>query len=182
MNNDLMTMLYILWILMAASGIFAYKSYLAIKNWLNVRRQRKVYPSIEPATDDNVCKGPHKWDKTIVSISPLPVSLYNVCLDCGYVSCEDYSVKLNGPGLEVYRNNVKRRDERRARQQKVFTKKQQETDQIMYKMIRMHVEQLGNDVHKNSEVLQQFFRRSNIELESLFIQLNKELEEEEKRG
>jgi hypothetical protein len=178
MNNpDVVTFLMFTWFLMGLSGVFLYKSIQAIFAFKEMLRRRKEYPYVERATDQRMCKGPHKWDQTKLALGALPTGKYTVCTECGYVSGQN--VMLNAPGMEVYRNNIKIRDERRDKWNKLFQVKQQRTDEIMRQQIKACVADLGSDLHKNIEVLEQFFRKSNIELESLYSKLNKEYYDEE---
>lgn len=181
MNNDLQTMLFMTWILMAASGVFAYKSYLAVTAWFEVRRRRKEYASLEQATEENMCKGPHTWDTIKLALAGLPVDRYMVCKECGFVSTEG-SVKLNGPALEIYKNELRIRQERLDRYNAVTQKKNDEVQKLMNVMVRRCIESFDGDLHKNAEALQQFYRKTVMELDSLYSKLNKELDEEERRG
>jgi hypothetical protein len=177
MNNDINVMLGIMWILMALSGIAAYRSFIVVKAYIGMMRRRQKYPSVAKANPLTLCSGGHKWDSVKLVLANLPVDTYKVCTDCGFVSgVENY--QLNGPGLEVYKNTVKLRNERKAKWDATVLKKQRETQDIMNKLIRAHVADLTNDLHKNIEVLQQFFRKSNLEMESLYEKLNHDLDED----
>ena len=99
MNNDVMTMLTLMWILMAISGIFAYKSFQAVMAFREILRRRKEYPYIESAHQDLLCKGPHKWDQMKLALAHLPVDVYTVCTECGFISGEGMDYKLNKPAL-----------------------------------------------------------------------------------
>lgn len=82
--------------------------------------------------------------------------------------------KLNKPALEVYKNNLKIREENKAKWDRILLKKQAETQKIMNQMIKSHVAEFSGDLHANIKVLEQFFRKSTIELENLYSTLNKD--------
>lgn len=175
------SMLFGMWILMALSGVFAYQSFLAVKAWFQLRRRRTEYSSLVRATKDDIC-GTHKWDNIKLALAGLPVDQYRVCTECGFVSTNHGSYKLNGPALTVYKNELKIRSDRVSRYKRVADKKQVETDLLMNTMIKQFYNQLDGDKQKQVELLQQFFRKSVMELDSLYAKLNKELDEEGKRG
>jgi hypothetical protein len=167
-------------VLCAAAGIFGYRVNNLLVAYLEIKRQRKVYPYVVDAVDEQLCKGPHKWDQITLALGQY-TGPYTVCTECGYVSSEKNRM-LNAPGLEVYKNNLKRRADREARWAAAYRTKNEMTHQLMNELIRSHVSLLGTDMQSNIEVMQQFFRKSNIELDSLYSRLNKSLDEDEKRG
>lgn len=180
MNNDVATLLGIMWVLMAASGIFLYKSVLVIGAYLTTRRRRREYPSMVAVDPKTACKEVHTWDEIKLALAGLEPGYYKVCTTCGQIAKGGSLRKLNGPGMEVYKNQLKRRRENQAKLDAVKLKRQQMTNDIMLKMIRDHARSLDGDNANNVEVLQQFFRKSSIELESMYIELHKDIEEIER--
>lgn len=170
-------MLSLTWLLMAASGVFLYKTCLAITVWLDFRRQQKDYPGIGPADESKLCKEPHVWNSIKLAISDLPVDKYRVCIECGLVAHPGSPVVLNGPGMQVYLNNIKRRAERDARWNEAFKLKQDGMREIMNASIKSHVGLLSDDLSANVKVLESFFHKTNLELDSLYSSLNKTLDE-----
>lgn len=171
-------------ILAMFTGVAVYKAGLMFQYTKDLKRRAKDYPSVLKVKDpeSELCKGPHKWDRIKLALGNLPVDTYMVCTECGYISHEGSDHRLNGPGLEVYRNNLKRREERIKRWEAAFKQKQEESHNIMNRLIKTHVGELNDDLQHNIEVLQQFFRKANIELDSLYSTLNKKLDEEDNRG
>lgn len=180
-KSNIMMSLYFCWFLMAVSGIFLFKSYVAIKAYIETKRLRTVYPSIEIAHKETICKGPHTWKETKLALHPLAAGVYQVCSDCGFVAGEK-NVKLNGPALEVFKNNLIRRDRLNQQWEESLKRKQEGLKRIMNLMIKSHVGLLGPDLQPNIEVLQQFFTKSTLEIESLFAKLEQELRDQENRG
>lgn len=181
MNNQIV--FFILFgILCALFGYFAYRSYTLIKAIVDHRRRKKTLPSLEVATAENVCKGGHKWDQTKLVMHPLPLDTYSVCTECGFVSNQVGDFKLNGPGLEVYKGHIVRRDARLKRWDETFKKKQEAIHFIMNSLIKNHIGLIGPDLHENIKVFEQFFRKANIELDALYSELNKLLEEDKSGG
>lgn len=166
-----------MWLMMALSGVFIYRIICIVASGLDARRKRKMYPGVQIARKELLCKGPHSWDKTKLAIDGLPVESYTVCKDCGLISSSEFNYKLNPPGLEVYQNNLKRRVERQARWDATFKKKQEVTNLLMNNLIKENITKFDGDTQKNIENLQQFFRKSVIEIDSLYTVLNKEFEE-----
>ena len=180
MNNSLLD--FILFILVMFVGAIAYRTFLIFKAYIDTKRQRKLYPSVIIANDKDLCKSPHKWDRIKLALGDLPVDTYTVCTECGFISHPGSKHRLNSPGLEVYKNNIKRREERVKRWEHAFMLKQKGSNDIMNTLIKSHVGQLTSDLQNNIEVLQQFFRKANLELDSLYQTLNKKVDEEDNHG
>lgn len=170
-------MLSLMWILMAASGVFLYKACLAVTVWLEFRRQKRDYPGVGPADKSKLCKETHVWNSIKLAIADLPVDRYRVCVECGLIAHPGSPVTLNKPGMEVYLNNIKRTAERNARWNEAFKKKQDGMREIMNETIKSHVGLLTDDLSANVKVLESFFHKSNIELDVLYSSLNKTLDE-----
>lgn len=177
MNNDVGMMLGLMWVLMASSGIFLYKSVMVVQAYLETKRRRKIFASLEKATVENTCKGNHKWDDAKLALAGLEPGSYKVCVDCGQVAKGGSLRKLNGPAMEIYKNNIRLRGERQVKYKDLAQKRQQVTDEVMNRLVRAHVGELQGDLHANIAVLQQFFRKSSIEMEALYMDLHKDLEE-----
>lgn len=170
-------MLSVMWLFMAASGVFLYKACLAITVWLEFRRQQKNYPGVGPADKSKLCKEPHVWNSIKLAIADLPVDKYRVCVECGLIAHPGSPVTLNKPGMDVYLNNIRRRAARDAQWNEAFKKKQDGMRDIMNAAIKSHVPLLGTDLGSNVKVLESFFHKSNLELDSLYSSLNKTLDE-----
>lgn len=143
-----------------------------VEAYLTMRRHRLVYPSLVRSNTSSRCKGPHDWDRSVLALTGLSAGTYTICQACGFVAGSPEDLQLNGPGLEVFRNGIKIRDEREAAWDAAFKKKQDETLKIMNRLIQANIYKLSGDTNSNIEVLQQFFRQSNIELDSLYATLN----------
>lgn len=175
--NDLQSLMLVMWPLMALSGIFIYKAFLAITGAIADRRRRKEYASLNNATKDTICKGPHTWNTIKLAMAGLPTDQYMVCSDCGFVSTDLGFVQLNKPALEIYRNELRLREQRKTTSEWMKQRKQEELDRIMNIMVQHHYTD-----RLDVELLQQFFRKTVIEIDSLYDRLLDELEEKEKRG
>lgn len=162
-------------VLCGLAGVFAYRVHNLIFAYYELRRRRKIYPYVVTAVDEQLCKGPHKWDQITLALGEF-TGPYTVCTECGYVSSERNRM-LNAAALEVYKSSLKRRNERLARWEVAFKKKQEASHQLMNDLIKGHVALLGTDMQSNIEVLQQFFRKSNLELDSLNCKFNKSLDD-----
>lgn len=149
-----------------------------VEAYFEMRRRRKVYPALVESNKSTRCEKTHAWDRTKLVLKGLPAGTYMVCSDCGFVVGTVGDLQLNGPGLEVYRNGIKLKKERAAAYDASLKKKQAETLKIMNRLIQANLFRLSGDTNSNVEVLQQFFRQSNIELDSLYVELNKDLKSE----
>lgn len=177
MNNGLEILPIV--VLAMFTGVAVYKAFLAVQATRELKRRSEMYPSVLKAKDGDLCKGPHKWDRVKLALGSLPVDDYMVCTECGYISREGSNYRLNGPGLEVYKNNLKRREARIKRYEQAHMAKQDQSHAIMNSLIKSHVGQLNDNLQNNIEVLQQFFRKANMELDSLYSSLNKKLDEDD---
>lgn len=167
-----------MWVMMALSGVFAYRSFFLIKGFIEMKRRQKQYPYLEKATTENMCKGPHAWDRAKLVMAQLPVGHYRICKDCGYVSTEEGEYKLNAPGIEVYRNAIKLREEAKAKQEALLKAKQTTLDEIMSRLVKGNVQSFDGDLHKNGAALQQFFRKTVMEIESMYTKLYEDSQKE----
>lgn len=182
MNNNLWPSLLLLWILCAMSGVFAYTSYLRIKQIMDIKRRRREYPSLEKISENEACKTLHKWESIKLVMSGLPVGSYKVCVDCGMVSHGRNNLKLNKPGLEVYKNELSNRKRLQDIQSEMNFKKSEEIRKLLNKMIKQYYSELGDDKQAQSKLLERFFMSSMLELDVLYDSLNKELDEKIKNG
>jgi hypothetical protein len=178
MNNDTYTMLTIMWVLMALSGVFAYRSFFVVKGYLETRRRRKLFPSLESAKQELLCKEPHTWDRIKLIMTPLSPGLYTVCTTCGFVSADGGSFKLNGPALEVYKNELKSRLDAKLRWDQIERLRQERLENAMNKLIKDQVQTqdfTNTDLTVRIELLKDFFRKTHLEIEVIYSELNKEL-------
>jgi hypothetical protein len=83
---------------------------------IELKRRRKIYSSLQKA-DDTVCKSSHTWSKASLLMQPLDYGNYMVCSECGFVGGTQY--QLNKPGLEVFKNNLKIKEEYDIRRQNI---------------------------------------------------------------
>lgn len=180
--NNLWPSLLLLWAMCALSGIFAYTSYLRIKEILNIRRRRREYPSLEIIKEGEACKDLHRWESIKLVMSGLPVGSYKVCVECGMVSHGRNNLKLNKPGLEVYKNELSNRTRLQNIQSEMNFKKSSEIRKLLNNMIKRYYSELGDDKQAQSKLLERFFMSSITELDALYDSLNKELEEKIKNG
>lgn len=168
--DNLSFMLSFMWLLMAASGVFLYKAILIIQIYMDGRRRRKIYPSL--VTADKSCKT-HTWMNQKLAMSGIDPGKYLVCVDCGLVS--GTKLMLNGPAKEVFHNNIKIAREKSVKYDELRTNRQKRQDEVMNQLVRAHIAQLTGDIHKDAEVLQQFFRKSCVEMEVVYNDLHEEL-------
>jgi hypothetical protein len=170
--------LVLLVLVSALVGIVAYRTSLLILGIIEHRKLRQKYPSVEPIPPGYGCEI-HTWEKAKLVLGSLPVDSYLVCTECGIISGKNR--KLNGPGLEVLKNNHKIREERNLAYEETRRKRQEGLDSRMNALVKAHVQQFDGDLHQNIDKLQQFFRKSVIEVDSLYAQLNEELDDRSRR-
>jgi hypothetical protein len=164
------------------SGVFAYTSYLRIKEIMNMRRRRREYPSLEAVVPSETCKSLHKWESIKLVMSGLPAGSYKVCIDCGMVSHGRNNLKLNKPGLEVYRNEINNRLKLKDIQADMNIKKHGELKKVLNELLKYYYPELLGDKDYQCKLLERFFTRSIIEIDQVYDSLNKELEEKLKNG
>lgn len=165
----------IMWVLMAAFGVFGYLSYYRIKEIIDHRRRKKTLPYLEDITPENICKGPHTWDETKLMMYPLPTDTYTVCTDCGFVSTAEGEHKLNGPALEIYKGHLVRRDARLKLITEIERKKHDLLQDAKFKLVKANWDKFGIDPSVNAQILSNFFEKTLIEVGSVYAVLNKEL-------
>lgn len=184
MNQDqIYTFLGLFWFISMLTGIFFFRSFVAAKYMRDTIRNKKLFPSLEDATDDNTCKGPHSWHSIKLALTGLPVGQYLVCQDCGYVNQDgEDRLKVNAAGLEVLRNDKAKKDKLTRVYNETQLKRQQKIDALMVKMVRGNVQNFDGDIHKNGRALQEFFKKTVLEIDAVYTELNKQLDEEEGRG
>lgn len=185
MNNQIV--FFILFgLLCSLAGYFAFRTYSLVLSIIEVKRRRRELPYLEMARQELLCKGPHSYDRMRLAMAPLPIETYLICKDCGFISNDEGSFKLNKPALEVYHNNLKIRDRQAEIDLMLLRKKQEKLDLLMNKMIKGLLEDPDfyrhDDINFRIQVLQQFFRKSAIEIESMYASLKKDLDEAERGG
>lgn len=176
--NEITLMLITYGILCAGAGIFAMRSVSAIVDWKDAKRRRQEYAGLEYATDDKLCKGPHSWDQMKLAIDPLPYGKYTICKDCGFVSGQT-DWMLNKPALEIYKNNLKRAEERNERERQFLAVNQELAEIVMNRLIKTHVLVLSDNVNDNAAVLKSFFKKTVLEITSIQAQTLKDFNEKE---
>ncbi len=177
MSNEIMGMLGYFWFLSFLSGIFTVTSYQRVRELLQSRRRKKQYPYLESAHENLLCKGPHSWDRMKLAMPPLPIGMYTICKDCGLISTDDHNFKLNKPAMEVFKNNIKIRDEALALSARINKKKDDLIEELRLKMLK--------DFSPSGiiePVLDKFFNKTVSNLDGLYEKLNKELDSEKNRG
>jgi hypothetical protein len=175
MNNQMILFFAIMWALMAAFGIFGYLTYFRIKEIIDHRRRKKTLPYLEDVTPENICKGPHTWDETKLMMYPLPTDTYRVCTDCGFVSTAEGEHKLNGPGLEVYKGQIVRRDARLKQIAEVEKRKFQMLQDVKYRLVRSYWDKFGIEPNANAQLLSNFFDKALLEAENAYTVAAREL-------
>jgi hypothetical protein len=102
----------------ACIGVALYCMYRVVLNIIKeikkIKRIGDEYAALNLATETNVCPGPHAWDTIQLA--------FKVCKDCGYVAGTGY--KLNGAGLEIFKNDLVRRAQRLEIQAQFDTKRE----------------------------------------------------------
>jgi len=172
MNNEFIFFL-MYGVLCGLFGYFAFRVKILIKVILETRRRRKTLPYLEMAHQHLLCKGPHTYSETTLAMAPLPTGDYLVCSECGFVSNGEGSFKLNGPAIEVFRNNISRKKEREARALIAMATRQRLMDDAMNGLVKRYVEKFGVDLHTNAEELKQFFRHAVIEIDDVRFKVDK---------
>lgn len=104
----------------------------------------------------------------------LPVDVYNICTECSFVSGTKY--QLNKAATEIYINSLRIRKEQKERLDKLMFKRQELIDKSMNDLVKREVVNFEGDLQKNIEILRQFFRKSIIELDSVYAQLNDDMD------
>jgi hypothetical protein len=176
--NDITIMLLGYGMICAFAGIFTMRSISAILDYRDARRRRNEYASLDWLTDDKSCKGPHKWNQMKLAIHPLPFGKYTICTECGFISGQtDYM--LNKPALEIYRNNLKRAEEREERERQFLQVNQELAEIVMNRLIKTHVLVLSDNINDNAAVLKSFFKKTVLEITSIQAQTLKDFNEKE---
>jgi hypothetical protein len=110
----------------ACIGVALYCVYRVVLNTIaEVKKIKRIgvdYAALNLATESNVCSGPHSWDTIQLAFKELPVEKYSVCKDCGYIAGTGH--KLNGAGLEIFKNDLVRRAQRLEIQAQFDTKRE----------------------------------------------------------
>lgn len=180
MNNLEMQFFMLFGLLCVLAGVFGGRIHTLIVGILEMKRRRKVFPYLEKATEGNSCKGPHSYDRSKLAMPPLPVGEYLVCKDCGFVSNDVGSYRLNAPAQEVFHNNLKLRERAIQIDAELERRKRDRIHALMNQLIKANIEKFDGDMHKNIPELQQFFRKTAMELESVYAGLKKDLDELER--
>lgn len=179
MNNEMMFFL-LYGLLCGVAGMFWGRVQTLIKAYFDMKRRKIEYASLEEAKTELICKGPHSYDRIKLAMAELPVDEYLVCKDCGFVSNSEGSYKLNGPALEIYHAELNRRTKAIEIDAELRRRKQERIDQLMNVLVRANIEKFDGDLSKNSYELQQFYRKTALELESVYAGLKKDLDDLER--
>lgn len=171
MSDAVIFQLY-MWFLMALSGVFAYRSFVVIKAKIEYERRRKTLSALKQPRDEDLCKGPHSWEKSMLAFAEIDTGMYLVCKECGNIANTDYS--LNGPAKEILLNNLKLREEKVAKNKALNEKRIKLIDGLMNRMVKDNIESFDGDFTKNSYALQQFYRKTVLGVECIYAELAKE--------
>lgn len=176
--NDITIMLLGYGMVCAFAGIFTMKSIGAILDYKDAIRKRKEYASLDPIDNARACKGPHTWNNTKLAITPLEFGKYTVCSECGTIAGQDEWM-LNQPALEIYKNNIKRAQERDEKERQFLRVNEELSEIIMNRLIKTHILVLSDNVQDNAAVLKSFFKKTVLEITSLQAQTIKDFNEKE---
>jgi hypothetical protein len=96
----------------------------------------------------------HDWHKTTLAMKALPPGSYLVCTKCGRVSGHPYI--LNGPGLEVLRNNIRLEAEKKAKNERQLDRTQEILEADFNYWVNTYLQEFGSDREKNRQLLRKF--------------------------
>jgi hypothetical protein len=99
------------------------------------------------------CK-PHEWHKTTLALRGLDPGSYLVCLKCGTVSGTPF--RLNDPGLEVLRNNIKLEAEKKAKHERQLNRTQEILEADFNYWVNTYLQEFSVDKEKNRQLLRKF--------------------------
>lgn len=122
--------------------------------WRESRRSPRLLTlSFEQLNFNITCK-PHDWTKTKLALRGLDPGEYLVCTKCGIVS--GYSKRVNDPGLEVLRNNIKLEEDRKAKEQHQVSRSQEILNADFEYWTKTYLQDFGKSSEKNLELLRKF--------------------------
>ena len=82
--------------------------------------------------------------------------------------------------MEIYQNELKRRRRSIEIEAELNKRKTERIQEAMNRLIKLSIEKFDGDMHKNIPELQQFYRKTAMELESIYAGLKKDLDELER--
>lgn len=148
-----------------AFGIFACLTHQALESWLKYVQVRNDFPALHKINEKELCKL-HTWAYMNLALRGLEPGRYSVCLTCGNVART--KLKVNKPGLEHYLEAKKLKESEYALNQDLLRLRQMKLDIAMNGIIKSFIETKDTvPVQNNIEFLQNFFRRSVIEIQEV---------------
>ena len=163
-------------VLCGAFGVFANRLYLLGTAYFKMKESRKVFPYLEAVTKNNICSGPHEYDRITLAFAAIPTGEYLVCKCCGFVSTARGQYKLNAPAMEVYKNELDRRSKAIKAVFEQNKLKNEMMHEAMNRLIKGSVANFEGPMQSNIEELQQFFRKTQMEIESINETLKKDVD------
>lgn len=82
-------------------GINIYK---AIMHIIRMNKNKQKFANVVKIKKGTLCEGPHEWFRTTLAFMKLPISDYNVCSKCGFVSNTEF--QLNAAGIETVQQAI----------------------------------------------------------------------------
>ncbi len=148
-----------------AAGIYACLSFQAIDAWITYFRTRNRFPALIKIKKQQLCQF-HAWTYMNLALRGLNPGKYSVCSKCGNVA--NTKLKVNKPGLEHYNEAKKLKESEYAFNQDLLRLRQMKLDIAMNGVIKSFIETKDAlPVQNNIEFLQNFFRRSVIEIQEI---------------
>lgn len=180
MDNNLLSHdeVAVLLLIAVAIGYKVNDVFRQISTYREKARRAKNYASLELASEANTCKGPHSWNIIKLCLPPLAIDDYNCCTHCGFVGGTKY--KLNGPGLEVYVNELKNRQLRAARITEYNQALQEGEDRIMNENVKKILNddfRYKHDLNEQIKFFQHYHRTHKLELKSFWAELREKFKD-----
>lgn len=156
------------------AGLFAYRSTEIAIGWLQTYYHRKAFPSVQNIKNKELCRL-HTWNDIMLAVAGVEPRVHKVCTECGLVF--GTTKKLNKPALGVYHNHLIIRETKRKIVEKTIKIRQIKRDIAMNNLIKGFITcDTSTPLQQNIEFLQNFFRKSVIELDNIDSEITKELD------
>jgi hypothetical protein len=151
-------------------GLFLIPTFLYLAYQTLLHRKMENTVMIIPAVSDKSCKTPHTWLKTSLKLpNKVNAKAYTICTTCGYISGTEH--RLNALALTRLSQKLEIAKSDQENYEKLRLKRQVMMDESMNRIIKENVQNFEGDLHKNIENLQQVFRKSFIEFETIYSNL-----------
>lgn len=150
--------LYVLSLVSMFSGVIMYVGAVNVIKLISSYRRSKNFPSLETLSDQylemNITCKPHFWERITLAMRGLDPGKYIVCSSCGLVSGTHF--RLNGPGLEVFKNSLKLNADNLLKDQREENRIQEILNRDFDLWTKTFIHQFGKDPDKNLKLLEEF--------------------------